>query len=382
MLKWKQGEYRGLQELPDGEKDGLLPIFLMPPPGSFDHEDGKVLSPDEHIKSFGARIAGAWPGRLCFIEAEQVDTLDYEEASDGDHPLITLIERSRLYSPRAVCAPSIGVGRRPEYQSATARVLRKHPELPCCVRLRPEELEGDDVERQVDSLLASIGVPPERIVLALDAAKLDIDDPEIFCKLMVNLINGLPYLHRWKLLIAVFCPLPMEFNAPANETTRFPRVDWDVYKLLMAEKKHGGLLRLPIYSDHGTENPAFLPAAPVRPATQLRYTGEAELSIFKGENTRTAGYEGIYPVAQRVIADKSFAGGNFSAGDLAIETLATRPKGPGNASSWKKYGVIHHLTLVLAQLRELAGLASQREDLRQVADVPAREFELDFEGER
>jgi hypothetical protein len=30
----------------------------------------------------------------------------------------------------------------------------------------------------------------------------------------------------------------------------------------------------------------------------------------------------------------------------------------------------------------LAGLASQREDLRQVADVPAREFELDFEGER
>lgn len=356
-LKWKEGEYRGVQGMPESEKNEILPIFLMPPAGSFDNEDGKVLSPDEHIKSFGARISAAWPGRLCFIDAGQVDTNDYAAATGGAHPLLALFERARMYAPRAICAPATALDRTLGYQAAVAGILQKYPELPCCVRLRPEDLEGGDINELINTLLASIGVQPERVVLVLDAAELDISDPKIFAELMANMINTLPHLYRWKVLVTALCALPEVVKAPPNKTTKFPRTDWQVFRSLAEMADSGALLRRPIYSDYCTENTTFLPAAPVRPATQLRYTSETEIAIHKGENTKTAGYEGIYPVAVRVMSDGDFAGGNFSAGDLAIETLATRPKSPGNASSWKKHGVIHHLTLVLAQLRQLAGIS-------------------------
>ena len=363
--KWKEGEYKGAATLQEHQKDLMAPIYLMPPPGSFDHEDGKVLTPDEHIKSFGARIAANWTQRLCFIDAGQIDRPEYAAAAGGEHPLKALFERSLIYNPRSFVAPATALDRTLAYQAAAAKILALHPELPVCIRVTPLDFEGPDARKRIDSLLGTLNVRPDRSVLVLDAAELELSDPAIFSELLANMINALPYLHQWKQLVVALCALPLDLKAPPRQTTRFKRTDWDVYSRLWKKHAAGELLRLPAYSDYGTENASFAPAGKVRPATQLRYTSETEIAIHKGENTKTGGYKGIFPVAVKVVEDVAFKGGNFSAGDLAIENLARRPRGTGNASSWKQYGVSHHQTLILSQLMAMAG------------KVPAKAAQLD-----
>src|SRR3546814_4403446 len=69
LLKWKHGERTALAYLDRQAKNRLLPIFLMPPPGSFDHDSGKILTPTEHIKGFGSAFERVWGGRFAFVDA-------------------------------------------------------------------------------------------------------------------------------------------------------------------------------------------------------------------------------------------------------------------------------------------------------------------------
>lgn len=357
-LKWKEGEYKGLGELPTSLKDRILPIFLMPPPGSYDNEEQKILTPDEHIKSFGARLSAHWGGRLCFVDAGQVDNADYKVAAEGAHPLLALFERSKLSQPRGIVAPATALDRSREYQSAASKILKNNPELPLCLRLRPEDLDGSDIVILISDLLNQLDVKPDRVVLVLDASELaDWSDPDGLGELLADLINRLPYLSKWKLLVSAMCSLPADSAPPPRATTRYTRNDWNVYSVLASKALDGSLLRQPIYSDYGTESASFKPGGGVYPATQIRYTSQTEIIVFKGENTKIDGYEGIYPVATRVLNDAAFSGGNFSSGDLEIENLALRPRSTGNASTWKKHGASHHLTLVLYQLSSLMGEA-------------------------
>lgn len=370
-LKWKEGEYKGLSELSPHLKDFVLPIFLMPPQGSYDNEEQRTLAPDEHIKLFGARLSEYWGGRFCFIDAGEIDTPAFEHAARGEHPLKALFERSKLSQPRGILAPATALDRSPEYQAATAKILQDNPGIPVCVRLRPEDLEGVDITILIADLLNVIKVKPERAILVLDASELsDWSDPDGLAELLSDLINRLPYLRKWQSLIVSLCSMPSDFNPPPRETTMFDRGDWRVFQALISKEKEGDLLRRPIYSDYCTENATFKPGGGVFPATQLRYTSETEIAVIKGVNTKVGGYKGIFKVAQTIVSNSSFAGASFSNGDFEIATLAEEPNHTGNASSWKKFSINHHLTFVLYQLSNLLGVtvvapakAEEREQL-------------------
>lgn len=362
ILKWKAGEYRGLSDVSPVKKRHTAPIFLMPPNGSFDNDEGKVLSPDEHIKSFGSRVASAWSGRLCFLDAGQIDTPEYWSAAGGSHPLLALIERSSLYNLRALCAPATSLSMLSEYQLAVRRIHQKDARLPVCVRVYAEELDDPKLKSSIENLLATINCQPNEVLLVLDAANLSYENPVELAAMLTHGVNSLPFLHKWAALAISLCSLPSKPVTPPNQVTEFARDDWLVYATMREHYLNRDLIRMPIFSDYGTENTDFGPSKPVWPATQLRYSTDKSLFVFKGQNTKVGGYKGIFPVAKRLTKHSCFSGRRFSHGDAQIADLAQRSERPGNASNWKQYGITHHLALVHEQVAKLIGVSLVEQD--------------------
>lgn len=357
ILKWKQGEYQGLSQLPYQIKNRVVPIFDMPPHGSFDHEMQKILTPAEHIKSFGSRLSSVWGGRLCFIDASNIDTQQYRSASDGVHPLIALFERTRLFAPKGICAPATTLSRSCEYQSAVKELAKKDSYVPVCIRVSIADFDDGAIEQKINVVLTLIDIAPERVMLVIDCIGLNLSDTESISKLLAENLNSLPFLHRWKSLALSMCAIPEQLIVKPNSTVILPRTDWVVFKYLCEKYNSRRLLRLPLFSDYGIENSSFPPPAPVMPATQLRYSTLTDIHIFKGENTKTAGYKGIFPVADQLKKSGIFMGEEFSYGDKAIDQLSKAVGKTGNASSWKKFGVAHHITLVAQEASKLLSIA-------------------------
>ena len=85
IVKWKAGERRALESLWPSRRRWMAPLFEMPPAGDFDHEEQRILSPTEHIKSFGRRLHDSWGHSLAFIDAKAVDD-DIHKAGLSAHP--------------------------------------------------------------------------------------------------------------------------------------------------------------------------------------------------------------------------------------------------------------------------------------------------------
>lgn len=354
-LKWKQGEYTALGHLPSRVRRRMLPIFMMPPPGSFDHEAGKILTPAEHIARFGTALEANWAGHPAFIDALMIDTEPYILACRGAHPLTALLERSRLSKHKAFCAPATGLDRSEAYQHAVHRFAVDTPTLPICLRVDLALLGEPGFEASLRKLLKTIGVGPNRVVLSIDVTGFDMSNTELFADMLVDALNQLPSLYDWHALILSLCVLPADLGVKVSQTKHFPRHDWAVYRALHAHHLDQKLLRLPIYSDYGIDAATFMPSAPVRPSAQLRYTTPESIVVAKGLNTKNAGYEAIYPVAEGIASADFFMGDNFSYGDRAIAAWAARSSSTGTAATWKKIGFNHHYTLVDLELCDLFG---------------------------
>lgn len=354
-LKWKQGELRGLANVSRDRKSEILPLVSVPPPGSFDNEEGKVLTPSEQVKSFAPRMSAAWAGRFCFLDTRHIDNPDFTSATGGEHPLLALISRSRLAPSPAICAPMTSIEYDKKYQNAVQRFHSRDPRLPICIRVPAEFLDDPTTSAHIEKLLDSIGCQPQNVALVIDASELDYQNPGAIADALVAGINAFPHLYKWRLLVLTLCSLPSKVIAKPNETTEFQRLDWSTFLQVSDRFRKGELLRLPIYSDHGTESAAMPIPKPVRPATQLRYTASEKLYIFKGKNTKEVGYRGIFPVARRLVRHPDFFGRDFSYGDARIADLAEIGDRPGNASVWKEMGFTHHMAVVQTQLDSILG---------------------------
>lgn len=353
VMKWKQGEYTGLGSLSSHVKDRVVPIFQMPPPGSYDNESKSILSPSENVKAFGSRLAHNWGGRLCFVDAGKMDDSDCISENGGVHPIQALFERTRFHSPKSLAAPVYSFNYSTAYRNSVRDILSKHDYLPLGIRVSLVDMQEGNIKEKLVDTLKDLDVNPRRVVLIADASELELSDEDDFINLISDAINSLPFLYEWKSVLISMCLIEPDKKFNQNSIERIPRTDWSIFRKLHLKSTKGELLRLPIYSEYGTESTLFFKSAPISPATQLRYTTENEIIVCKGENTKTAGYKGIYPVAKQIVDSGSFMGPDFSLGDKAIAGLSEKTTSTGNASSWKKFGVMHHVTLIVSSLNSL-----------------------------
>ena len=357
ILKWKAGERHALSTLRGPLRSRLVPLFLMPPSGDFDHEKQRRLTPLEHIRLFGKRLHDAWGRSPMFVDAIGIDDDAHREGLTV-HPLTELL--GRAHAARALACPVTALDRSPEYQEAVRRFVAHQSDLPICVRVTPLNMESGTFAADLLALLAGLGLGPDRVMLVLDFASmgsLKAHEIEPFAEVLEEIIYNLPSLFEWLKVVVAFTSFPTELKIKPNEVKLFPRTDWLTYNRLIEREPE--LLDKVAFGDYAVDSAPFSKSSThAIPSAQLRYTTPGHYLVVKGlQAKKPIGYGAIYPVAGTLVARGEYQGAAFSDGDAFINRLAVRDAGTttGNASTWRWAGTDHHFAQVGGELSVLTG---------------------------
>lgn len=372
-LKWRWGERHALSTISTAAKNSLLPLFLMPPSGDYDHEKDRVIEPLEHVKLFGGRLNKDWGRRPAFVDAGLINGGERWNHLD-EHPLTELL--GRAHAAGAQACPATAIGRSADYQLAVQRFAAREPNLPVCVRATSLHIIGSDsFGSDLLRTLAEIGCAPKQVVLNLDFSEsgaLKVHEVDSFAELLVRKLNDLPALYDWLSVAVTLSAFPTSLKTmKPGEVKPFPRTDWLVYERLAARRSDLG--RLPICGDYAIDSSCYSKPIRASPSATFRYTVGGAYIVAKGAQAKKpVGYAAIYPVANTLAHRDEFMGARFSDGDAFIDRLSTRQHGvsTGHAGTWRWAGTDHHFTMVT---RDLANLNVQRALSEQKVDEPAEQ---------
>ena len=355
QAKWKAGERRAFRTA-SSQADRLVPAFKIPPAGSFDPDEQRVLTPTEYLGRFGHQLSESRGRRLTFIDAELVDDERHRRAVNV-HPLTELLERARLCGANA--APIFSRRSSADYKEATRRFIRRDPNAVICLRVGLEELEEISSASELVGHVLALGGSPARTVLLVDGGPLQIDQPSELAHLLAIQMGRLIGRDTWLRVFWSATSLPDKPKLKAGMLGRYRRSDWLVYQEIL--KARDDFPVVPLFSDYLLEFPSDYKPIQVSPTAKLFYSTAEEYILCKGRSTRSEGkYANIFPVAAQLTAIDEMRDVSYSEGDSYIHRLSGGVGKTGNASMWKWCSTDHHLAMVDEQLAKAFGLTRER----------------------
>jgi Beta protein len=179
-LPWRKAEQDVFKTASRLANSLTTPIFTVPPAGDFDHDAGRITTPAEHVRGFGAKLAASRKQAPVFVDAVYLDN-ERHRVDTGVHPLTALLERARLLG--ALAWPLTSFARSDEYQEAVAKYHLRH-RSPVALEIGLSDLGTPDLAQRLTSLCNQVSCDPDDAVLVLNGGPLSINerDEEFFAK--------------------------------------------------------------------------------------------------------------------------------------------------------------------------------------------------------
>lgn len=358
QLKWKAGELKAIGTARSANDGRLLPLFVIPPSGAFDHSEGRTLGTAEYIRSFGSKLAANWSGGPVFVDGIHIDDEKHRNAV-GQHALTELLERARL--AHVMACPVTSLTRSTEYQQAVRRFRHHNPGWPICVRISLSELDILANKDRLTSFLNQFDAVASETVLLIDAGPIFIPDVDELATLVIEALSPLSGGPNFAKIFWGSTTFPEKHGLKAGQTGNWARTDWQVYKRLV--ERASELPITPLFSDYALEYPAHYKPVQASPVAHLRYSSEDSYIMVRGTTTKKPyGYKAIFQVANALIAREDFKGAAFSSGNGYMANLVMPEAKTGNASLWRWASTDHHISLVVHSLSKLLGIQAPVEE--------------------
>ena len=351
LLKGKEGEFAALEELRADVRQLLTPLIEIPRV-PFDYSNERpAKSLDEHVAGIADRLSRCWPDRALYLDLPWFG--EEEQLSDG---------RVALESVLADCV-SRGVQAVPVVsRTSSDRYLIAAGEYSdssgtgACLRLLVEDFEEDiEPESEVQRILRAMGdIDISSLDLVIDLEDLGPDSSRAPL-IARSLFSMIPRTREWRNIILAAASFPEDLSAVgAATTTTLPRREWDLWKML--QRRPNLLPRQDmIFGDYGISHPIPKELDPriMLMSANIRYTASDSWLVIKGRNVRQYGFDQYFELCRTLVERQEYSGRDFSWGDNYIAECAIGNTGPGNATTWRKVGTNHHLTLVSRQAATL-----------------------------
>ena len=335
-----------------GDSHGRRHLIELPPI-AWDPEDGDddPGTPDPSIAGVGKRIERNWgPARPFFLDLGLVPSS--LALGGGVHPVEFVFQDARNKQLKAI--PVTSPRRDDAFQDAVREAVTQD-KRGVCIRLGSDDF--DDVAAAVEETkerMEHFGVGLDETDLILDFGEVRADQTGPMVLAAAAVINSIPQIERWRTLTWAGTAFPSVQNFQADSLNTAPRGEWAIWQSLRG--KSDSPPRIPSFADYtinGVQSDydvaaAFFPSSP-----NLRYTSDADFLIWKARHPRH-GHDQFNDICCSAVARPEFKGAGFSEGDGYIDRCANNEDGPGNATSWRKVGVSHHLAAVVDQLATLA----------------------------
>jgi hypothetical protein len=352
ILLTKDGELQAVRELSPDVSVSFAPIFVVHPPNS-------TRLPAEHVDAIATKVAGRVPSSAVSLDTSSVDEAHDDIAS---HPLIRASEKVQDAMGFAL-APVVTRAAGSTQAAAAAEVHRRHG-AGVVVRLPLHSTEELIVAAErLDDLVDDLDVTPWDVDLVLDAADAADVGADIALELVTAAMEADPDGTRWRSVTLTASSFPRGVRSfPRDEVSRLPRRDWRLWTDVVRRMQDAGHLRLPAFGDYGISDPAAPDGSDPRYtsiSTALRYSAEEDWLVAKGEvfnDGRGDSSSKVAKVARMIASHAEFKGSDFSAGDRWIADIAAgRTSETGNATTWRRVGTNHHITLVTRVLARQYG---------------------------
>jgi hypothetical protein len=351
ILKGKEGEYAALEALGVDIKSMLMPLIEIPAiPYDYANER-PTKSLDDHIAEIPERLKRACATMPMYLDLPWFD--NEETLSNGRTALESVLAKSVTLGMNPI--PVVSRSNTPEYLAA-ARSHSSATGSGNCIRLVVEDFDEDvDLEAELKRLLlsaASGGIESTDLIVDLEDLGADAGKAVLIARSVFSMI---PHRDRWRKMILAAASFPEDLSDVSAATiVTLPRYEWDLWKTL--QRKPNMLPRRDlIFGDYAMAHPITKTLDPrtMRMSANIRYTTQDEWLIVKGRNVRQYGFDQYFDLCRILVERPEYSGRSYSWGDGYIADCAEAMQGPGNATTWRKVGVNHHLTLVTRGLASL-----------------------------
>lgn len=348
ILKGREGEYAALEVLNSSTKDSVIPLIEVPPvPYDFVTE-APAKSIDEHVGGVPIRIWHVWSGRPFYLD---LSSLAKETEAIEETALISVLGSDQRVSSQAI--PVMNRESSDSYVAVVRAHAKKHGAV--CVRLTVTDFADDiNLEEVLNRLVSGIlsdGGKADLIVDLGDLGAASATAPHV----ARSTLSLVPQPKSWRRMILAGASFPEDLSEVSAATVvNLPRREWNLWKTLQA--RPAALPRRDlIFGDYAMAHPKGRSLDPrtMRMSANIRYTTLDDWLIIKGRNVRQYGFNQYFELCRSLIERPEYMGRSYSWGDTYIGDCADATQGPGNATTWRKVGVNHHITLVT---RELASL--------------------------
>lgn len=354
-LRWSQGEYQALFRSREVVKSQFTPLIEIAEIG-FDFETWKEAETiDEHLTRIGKRVAEKWGDRRFFIDLKRVKAS--EKMANGTHPVDFVFQD--LKTNKCSGIPVTGIDRDREYQAAVKRIAQRD-DLGICLRVTLEQMAKPTIATEIDRILSFFEPPKEAIDLILDLGAPNFSPLAGFQKLVVAIVQQIPFLDQWRTFTLVGTSFPLSMAQVSGIDEVFPRSEWILYKNITNNLKELEI-RLPTFGDYAVNHPDVIVADMriIKPAATIRYTIDDGWWILKGLNVRDNGFGQYRAMCARLVQSPRYSGYSFSAGDRYIRDCARGNAKTGNLTTWRWVGTNHHLQKILSDLSNFYGAANK-----------------------
>jgi Beta protein len=351
ILRAKLGEFKALGGSTAQVRDSFTPLIELPPT-AWEGDEGEAApeGPDPSLAGVAKRIEQNWEGdRLFFLDLGLVASTP--ALGGGVHPVELVFQDARTRGLSAI--PVTSPGRDDAFQNAVRDAVVQGGRG-VCIRLGSDDF--DDVPaafQETYERLAHFEVTPAETDLILDFGEVRADQAGPMVLAASAVIGSIPEIENWRTLTWAGTAFPSVQNFQASSLNTAPRGEWAIWQSLRS--RSAVLPRVPSFADYtinGVQSDydvaaAFFPSSP-----NLRYTAETDFLVWKARHPRH-GHDQFNGICRLAIARPEFRGGGYSEGDRYIERCANSEDGPGNATSWRRAGVSHHLAAVVDQIASL-----------------------------
>lgn len=333
ILRWKQGERRGISQLQPSARIDVVPIFQ--------------LGPDQFRQPHGNNPHGLSPAQNFANEAQQtwgaapfyLDATALAAPSAGPHPLEAIATAARVSGLHLIPATSLTAS--PAYQAAVSNVH--------AVDGRGAALRVDF--EQFNSVPSWVGgwiLPSTETDLVVDVRS---------SAALVNSIGStLPGIFAslpgsWRTVTTAGTNMPLDFSGYAAGVHLLTRSEWALWRRLNGAS-------LPYRLDYGDYATVSLAPAPPGIAwgypINVKYTLQNEFLICRGVRTTGPGAVDMAPQlsghAGTISSHPHRAAISGCWADDMIDQIAAGAASPGNLEHWVRFGVNRHIERVRIDL--------------------------------
>ncbi len=352
ILKGKEGEFAALEALSSDVKPEVTPLIEVPGV-PFDFASGRsAKSLDEHTRGFPERISRSWGTNEFYLSTPYFG--EDELLADGRCAFDFLLSECKRRGLGAI--PVIS----PSSSDASLKTLfrRENLDETVCIRLSTSDFTEDvDTDEVLSDLLQRIGrTSVKGLDLVVDFGDLEFDDS--VAAFMARSVLAMPVPLNKDLRTVVFAassfPKDLSSLGP-NSVALLPRREWKLWKAI--HSKRSAIPQNLVFGDYAISHPTQRELDPrtMRMSANIRYTAPNDWLIVKGRNVNQYGFEQFFELSKSLIQRPEYCGSNYSWGDRFIFDCAEGIRGPGNATTWRKVGVNHHIAFMARQLANPSG---------------------------